>query len=190
MKINVAIVEDEKHYNNALKKIIDYDADLHCVGQFYNGNEAIVNLVELKPDVILMDIKLPDMSGIEVMSKIKPLMEESHFIDVYDHSLEIVDYKHKICVVKDQGVRKGIYFCDLIYNTRYCFDKWFYRRENITTTRNQLKIKELWFVSVVESLMSDDLTDSRAFVQKNGVKNLYDQIFYFNFSQSIIKKIN
>ena len=42
MKINVAIVEDEKHYNNALKKIIDYDADLHCVGQFYNGNEAIV----------------------------------------------------------------------------------------------------------------------------------------------------
>ena len=80
MKINVAIVEDEKHYNNALKKIIDYDADLHCVGQFYNGNEAIVNLVELKPDVILMDIKLPDMSGIEVMSKIKPLMEESHFM--------------------------------------------------------------------------------------------------------------
>jgi CheY-like chemotaxis protein len=56
---------------------------LHCVGQFYTGNEAIVNLVTLKPDVILMDIKLPDMSGIEVMSKIKPLMEEYSFYDVY-----------------------------------------------------------------------------------------------------------
>lgn len=132
----------------------------------------------------------PLLSGGQQEQKMIQVFDLCHFIDVYDHSLEIVDYKHKICVVKDQGVRKGIYFCDLIYNTRYCFDKWFYRHENITTTRNQLEIKELWFVSVVESLMSDDLTDSRAFVQKNGVKNLYDQIFYFNFSQSIIKKIN
>lgn len=80
MEISVAIVEDEKHYNNALKKIIDYDAELNCVGQFYNGSEAIAHLVELKPNVVLMDIKLPDMSGIEVMAKIKSLMEESQFM--------------------------------------------------------------------------------------------------------------
>lgn len=80
MKINVAIVEDEKHYNNALKKIIDYDAELHCIGQFYTGIEAIEHLINLKPDVVLMDIKLPDMSGIEVMSKISPLMEDSQFM--------------------------------------------------------------------------------------------------------------
>ena len=43
MSISVAIVEDEKHYNNALKKIIDYDADLHCIGQFYSGKAALVS---------------------------------------------------------------------------------------------------------------------------------------------------
>lgn len=80
MEITVAIVEDEKHYNNALKKIIDYDEELQCVGQFYTGNEALTHLMNLKPNVILMDIKLPDMSGIEVMSKIKSQMEESQFM--------------------------------------------------------------------------------------------------------------
>ena len=48
MSITVAIVEDEKHYNNALKKIIDYDADLLCVGQFYSGKEALEELQRLK----------------------------------------------------------------------------------------------------------------------------------------------
>jgi len=80
MAITVAIVEDEKHYNNALKKIIDYDADLQCVGQFYSGKEALENLQGLNPNVILMDIKLPDMSGIQVISEIIDSLSESNFM--------------------------------------------------------------------------------------------------------------
>lgn len=80
MAITVAIVEDEKHYNNALKKIIDYDADLQCVGQFYSGKEALENLQELNPNVILMDIKLPDMSGIQVISEIIDSLNQSNFM--------------------------------------------------------------------------------------------------------------
>ena len=80
MAITVAIVEDEKHYNNALKKIIDYDADLECVGQFYSGKEALENLQELSPNVILMDIKLPDMSGVQVISEIIDSLSESNFM--------------------------------------------------------------------------------------------------------------
>ena len=80
IEITVAIVEDEKHYNNALKKIIDYDAGLRCIGQFYTGNEAMNHLVALKPNVVLMDIKLPDMSGIEIMSKIKSQLEDTQFM--------------------------------------------------------------------------------------------------------------
>ena len=80
MAITVAIVEDEKHYNNALKKIIDYDADLECVGQFYSGKEALENLQELSPIVMLMDIKIPDMSGIQVISEIIDSLSESNFM--------------------------------------------------------------------------------------------------------------
>lgn len=80
MSISVAIVEDEKHYNNALKKIIDYDTDLNCIGQFYSGIEAIKYLRELNPDVVLMDIKLPDMDGVKVVSEISIDMKQTGFI--------------------------------------------------------------------------------------------------------------
>lgn len=80
MSISVAIVEDEKHYNNALKKIIDFDADLVCIGQYFSAKEALENLQEINPDVVLMDIKLPDMSGIEVVSKLLLSMSKSRFM--------------------------------------------------------------------------------------------------------------
>lgn len=80
MKIKIAIVEDEKTYSNMLKKIIDYQDDLQCVAQFFNGKTAIENLQNEVPDVVLMDIQLQDMLGTEVVKKLKPLLAETKFI--------------------------------------------------------------------------------------------------------------
>lgn len=80
MSITVAVVEDERHYNNALKKIINFNADLSCIGQFYTGKEALEKLPELKPDVVLMDIKLPDISGIEVISQLVDDLNQTNFM--------------------------------------------------------------------------------------------------------------
>lgn len=80
MAIRVAIVEDEKHYNNALKKIIDYDEELTCVGQIFDGNDAVKKLKSLQPDVVLMDIKLPFAYGYDVISTLKHDMEDTQFI--------------------------------------------------------------------------------------------------------------
>jgi YesN/AraC family two-component response regulator len=51
MSIKVAVVEDEKHYNNALKKIIDNDSELDCVAQLYSGAESLALLKEMKPSI-------------------------------------------------------------------------------------------------------------------------------------------
>lgn len=78
--ITIAIVEDDKHYNNALKKIIGFDRELLCVGQFFNGREALSGLVKLHPQILLMDIKLPDKTGVELVVELKPQMEETKFL--------------------------------------------------------------------------------------------------------------
>lgn len=80
LPITIAIVEDDRHYNNALKKIIGFDEELSCIGQFFGSKEAIETLPTLNPNVVLMDINLPGVSGIEIVSTLKPMMEESHFI--------------------------------------------------------------------------------------------------------------
>ncbi|MCO6163310.1 response regulator transcription factor [Flavobacterium sp. NRK F7] len=80
MKVNVAIVEDDKNYNQALKKIIDFQEDMICVAQFFNGTSALKELEKLDPDVVLMDIQLPDASGINLVFKLTETMSQTTFI--------------------------------------------------------------------------------------------------------------
>lgn len=120
--------------------------------------------------------------------KITQVFDLCHFIKCYNQPLSLVDsQEHKIMTVDDQGTRKGIYFCDLIYNTRYFFDRYFFNLPDISTYKTQSKVNELWFVLVEESFSLDYFRDSEDFIEKNNVAALYDRVFYFNFSRSIIK---
>ncbi|WP_144283662.1 response regulator [Chryseobacterium echinoideorum] len=80
MSISIAIVEDEKNYNNALKKVINYQDDMTVVAQFYDGKSALKMLPDFSPDVVMMDIQLPDMLGIDVIRKLRKSMSQTQFI--------------------------------------------------------------------------------------------------------------
>lgn len=80
MSISIAIVEDERNYNNALKKVINYQSDMKVVAQFFNGNDALKNLSDTSPDVVMMDIQLQDMLGIEIIEKLRKEMPDTQFI--------------------------------------------------------------------------------------------------------------
>lgn len=64
MKVRVAIVEDDKNYNQALQKIIDFQKDVECVAQFYNGNTVLQELENLEPEVVLMGINYKVLQGL------------------------------------------------------------------------------------------------------------------------------
>ncbi|CAH0153114.1 response regulator transcription factor [Chryseobacterium sp. Bi04] len=80
MSISIAIVEDEKNYNNALKKVINYQQDMKVIAQFFDGNDALNNLASISPDVVMMDIQLQDMLGIEIILKLRKDMPNTQFI--------------------------------------------------------------------------------------------------------------
>lgn len=80
MSISIAIVEDEKNYNNALKKVINYQKDMKVIAQFFDGNDAITNLPDISPDVVMMDIQLQDMLGIEIIEKLRKEIPDTQFI--------------------------------------------------------------------------------------------------------------
>jgi NarL family two-component system response regulator LiaR len=80
MKIRVAIVEDDKNYSQALKNIIDFQEDMECVAQFFNGKNALQKLEAIEPDVVLMDIQLQDLSGIDIVFKLTELMPGTTFV--------------------------------------------------------------------------------------------------------------
>lgn len=132
----------------------------------------------------------PFLSDRQQEERITQVFDLCHFIKCYDHHLELIDIqKHELMTINDSGTKKGVYFCDLIYSTRYFFDKYFFSPANIATFKKKAKVEELWFVLVEESFSLDYFRDSRNFIAQHNVDSLYDKIFYFNFSRSIIKTL-
>jgi DNA-binding NarL/FixJ family response regulator len=69
--IEILLVDDHPLIRNLLRKIIDSYDDLTVVGEAVNGEEAVLLAARLKPDVVLMDIHLPILSGISASTLIK-----------------------------------------------------------------------------------------------------------------------
>jgi DNA-binding NarL/FixJ family response regulator len=88
MKKTVMVVEDNQRLREQLLQIIESEADIKCLGAFCSGEEALPKILEEKPDVVLMDIKLPGMSGIQCTAQIKKAAPEIEIImvTVYEDS--------------------------------------------------------------------------------------------------------
>lgn len=69
--INVLIVEDQQLFREGVKALISTEDDIEVVGIACHGHDAIRQIVELQPDVVLMDIHMPEVGGIEATRYIK-----------------------------------------------------------------------------------------------------------------------
>ena len=70
MSIRIAIVEDEKTVRDGLKLLIDGTEGYKCVALYPNAEETLRGIFDSNPDVVLMDIHLPGMSGIECVRRL------------------------------------------------------------------------------------------------------------------------
>jgi DNA-binding NarL/FixJ family response regulator len=82
MNKKVAVVEDNQVLREQLVQILGSAKDIHCVGAYASAEEALKHLTCDNPDVVLMDIKLPGMSGIDCVTHLKRLMPAVQIIMV------------------------------------------------------------------------------------------------------------
>lgn len=69
-KITVCLVEDDSRIRWGLAAILQEEPDLECIGEFANAEEAIKHIPQLNPKVIIMDVNLPGMSGIDCVRQL------------------------------------------------------------------------------------------------------------------------
>ena len=72
--IKVSIVEDDGKLRETLARYLATQPGFRCASSYANAEAALAELPQVKPEVVLMDINLPGMNGIECVSKLKQLM--------------------------------------------------------------------------------------------------------------------
>jgi len=68
--IRVLVADDHVLYREGVRKMLSVTSDIEIVGEAASGDEAIAQALALQPDVILMDLKMPDVNGIEATRRI------------------------------------------------------------------------------------------------------------------------
>ena len=88
MPIRVAIVEDDPLTRQGLAMHVNRASNLQCVGCYENAEDAVREIPQLLPEVVLMDIHLPGRSGIECVGKLKQAHPQIQFLilTTYDDS--------------------------------------------------------------------------------------------------------
>jgi DNA-binding NarL/FixJ family response regulator len=93
MSISVSIVEDNDKLRGTLARVLNRADGFKCVSQYPNAEDALKDLPNNKPDVVLMDINLPGMNGVECVRQLKKLLPEVQvmMLTVYEDTENIFD---------------------------------------------------------------------------------------------------
>jgi DNA-binding NarL/FixJ family response regulator len=80
MSITVAIVEDNEKFRTTLARVLNRSEGFRCVSHYPNAEDALKALPQDKPAVVLMDINLPGMNGVECVRQLKQLLPETQIM--------------------------------------------------------------------------------------------------------------
>ena len=84
--MTVYIADDEKNICTLLKRLIDWEGlNLSLAGEANDGRTAWAEILEIKPDIVIIDIKMPEMDGLEVIQRVKAIQPEIAFVLISGH---------------------------------------------------------------------------------------------------------
>ncbi|MGN6195118.1 MAG: response regulator transcription factor [Ginsengibacter sp.] len=92
-QISMSVVEDMDEVRQKIKRIIDESEEFICLSTYSNAEKALEELPRLSPDIVLMDINLPGMSGIECIKEVKKKCPQIQFMmfTIYENSEQVYE---------------------------------------------------------------------------------------------------
>jgi DNA-binding NarL/FixJ family response regulator len=110
-KVRVILADDHPIFMNGLQQIIEEDENIEIAGTAMNGEKALEIIYELKPDIAVLDIEMPKMTGLEVLRAMNETKSKTKVVfltvyeseDMFDEAMELgtSGYVLKDCAVND-----------------------------------------------------------------------------------------
>ena len=85
-KMRILVVDDHQIFRKILRQIIDIQNDMEVIAEADNGLSAIEQVQKFRPDVVMMDIRMPVIDGIDATRQIKSRFPETSIIALSSHS--------------------------------------------------------------------------------------------------------
>jgi len=94
-KLRVLLADDHKMVREGLRLLVDGQPDLQVVGEAANGREVLVKARELKPDVIVMDLSMPELNGLQATTQLKAELPDIKVVAITANEDE--SYLRQLC---------------------------------------------------------------------------------------------
>ncbi len=131
-KIRILVVDDHAVVRKGIIVFLDSQSDMEVVGESGTGRDSITKVQELNPDVVLMDISMPDLDGIEATQIIKKVSPETRIVVLTMHD----DARYFFQMLKEGAlgyVVKGANPNELLSAIRAAFKNQAYLLPSLTT---------------------------------------------------------
>ena len=193
MGIKILIVDDHVLLREGLVKILSLDNDLEVIGEASRGEEAVALARELTPDVILMDINMPGINGIEATKVIKTEMPQIGIIALTIHDdeeyifelvragvsgyvLKDIQPERLIAAIKDVAQGKSVIHPAITAKLLGEFNR-LSERKTRPSSFDDLTIRELDVLELIAKGMANKDIAQSLFISEKTVKNHITNIF-------------
>src|SRR4051794_25631555 len=86
MHIRVLVVDDHQLFRQGLIAILRQEPDLEVIGDISDGRRAVAQALEIKPDVVVMDVSMPNLNGIDATRQILAELPNTRVVALSAHS--------------------------------------------------------------------------------------------------------